>query len=84
LEGHEAPPCTGILGLYNEGDRRRWYWPCPKDDCGEYFEPHFGLLVYQTEEEVEGEEEKRNLTYAEIVKTVYMKCPHCGARIEHD
>lgn len=84
LEGHEAPPCTGILGLYNEGDRRRWYWPCPKDDCGEYFEPHFGLLVYQTEEDVEGEEEKRNLTYAEIVKTVYMKCPHCGARIEHD
>lgn len=26
---HEAPPTTGILSLYNRGDRRRWYWPCP-------------------------------------------------------
>ncbi|MCZ4216733.1 phage terminase large subunit family protein, partial [Escherichia coli] len=25
---HEAPPTTGILSLYNRGDRRRWYWPC--------------------------------------------------------
>lgn len=22
---HEAPPTTGILSLYNRGDRRRWY-----------------------------------------------------------
>lgn len=22
---HEAPPCTGILSLYNRGDMRRWY-----------------------------------------------------------
>nr|WP_285222385.1 phage terminase large subunit family protein [Escherichia coli] len=21
--------------MYNRGDRRRWYWPCPH--CGEYF-----------------------------------------------
>ncbi|HBE5365300.1 TPA: phage terminase large subunit family protein [Escherichia coli] len=34
---HEAPPTTGILSLYNRGDRRRWYWPCPH--CGEYFQP---------------------------------------------
>ncbi|HDL6695287.1 TPA: phage terminase large subunit family protein [Yersinia enterocolitica] len=34
---HEAPPATGILSLYNRGDRRRWYWPCPH--CGEYFQP---------------------------------------------
>ena len=27
----------GILSLYNRGDRRRWYWPCPH--CGEYFQP---------------------------------------------
>lgn len=80
LEGHEAPPCTGILGLYNEGDRRRWYWPCP--ECSEFFEPHFGLLVYDTEE---GDgDNKRRLTYAEIARTVHMRCPHCAARIEHD
>lgn len=32
---HEGPPCKGIFALYNQGDRRRWYWPCP--DCGAYF-----------------------------------------------
>lgn len=32
---HEGPPCRGIFALYNQGDRRRWYWPCP--DCGAYF-----------------------------------------------
>jgi len=84
LEGHEAPPCTGILGLYNEGDRRRWYWPCPSEDCGEFFEPHFGLLMYQTEVEDPETDNARQLTYAEVVKTVYMRCPHCGVRIEHD
>jgi phage terminase large subunit GpA-like protein len=35
-QGHEAPPCGGILALYNRGDRRRWHWPCPS--CGSYFE----------------------------------------------
>lgn len=32
---HEGPPCAGIFSLYNQGDRRRWYWPCT--ECGEYF-----------------------------------------------
>ncbi|HOW76817.1 MAG TPA: phage terminase large subunit family protein [Candidatus Competibacteraceae bacterium] len=32
---HEGPPCKGIFALYNQGDRRRWYWPCP--ECGAYF-----------------------------------------------
>lgn len=39
---HEAPPCEGILALYNRGDRRRWYWQCPH--CDEWFEPGFELL----------------------------------------
>lgn len=34
---HEAPPTTGILGLYNTGDRRRLYARCPH--CGEWFMP---------------------------------------------
>lgn len=46
---HEAPPTTGILSLYNRGDRRRWYWPCPH--CGEYFQPAMdamtGYLILQ-------------------------------------
>ena len=32
---HEAPPCTGILGLFNTGDRRRAYCQC--QHCGEYW-----------------------------------------------
>jgi phage terminase large subunit GpA-like protein len=32
---HDAPPCGGVFSLYNRGDRRRWYWPCP--DCHMYF-----------------------------------------------
>lgn len=36
---HMAPPTTGILDLYNAGDRRRWYWQCPESDCGEWFMP---------------------------------------------
>lgn len=43
---HEAPPCTGILGIYNRSDRRRWYWRCP--DCGEWFEAKPGLELFAT------------------------------------
>jgi phage terminase large subunit GpA-like protein len=38
---HEAPPCGGILELYNRGTRARWYWPCPS--CGDPFEALPGL-----------------------------------------
>lgn len=41
---HEAPPCEGILALYNRGDRRRWHWACPH--CNEWFEPEFSLIKY--------------------------------------
>lgn len=41
---HEAPPCRGVLALYNRGDRRRWYWQCPH--CDKWFEPEFSLLKY--------------------------------------
>ena len=34
---HEAPPTTGILGLYNTGDKRRIYGKCPS--CLNYFSP---------------------------------------------
>lgn len=38
---HEAPPTNGILGLYNDGDRRRLYGKC--QHCGEYWMPDFGI-----------------------------------------
>lgn len=74
---HEAPPCTGVLGLYNQGDRRRWYWPCPH--CGEFFEGHFGLLRYETQKIVNGE--KVALSPKKASDTVYMECPKTGCRI---
>lgn len=61
---HEAPPCEGILGIYNRGDRRRWYWQCPH--CSDFFEPDFDCLRYPTDVDV--------MTAAE---NVFMACPHC-------
>lgn len=46
-EPHRAPPTTGILDLYNQGDRRRLYWQCPEDKCRRWFMPvkeHFNML----------------------------------------
>lgn len=77
---HEAPPCKGILGLYNQGDRRRWYWPCPH--CGEFFEGSFSLLQYQTTKLVDGK--KVPMSRKEIVASVYMACPKNGCCIEPD
>lgn len=76
--GHMAPPCNGILGLYNEGDRRRWYWPCPH--CGEFFTASFANLVYDTHRGEDDDEVR--LPYSEVAKTVYMACPNNGCRIE--
>lgn len=61
---HEAPPCEGILGIYNRGDRRRRYWPCPH--CGEHFEPSFSLLRWPDSNDL-----------MESAEGVYMACPHC-------
>ncbi len=44
---HMADPTTGILDLYNQGDRRRWYWQCPEPSCRRWFQPikdHFNQL----------------------------------------
>ena len=74
---HEAPPCTGTLALYNQGDRRRWYWPCPH--CGEFFEGHFGLLRYETHQIINGE--KVPLSPKKSGDSTYMECPKNGCRI---
>lgn len=70
---HEAPPCDGILALYNRGDRRRWKWPCPH--CGEYFEGKFEHL--QWDADLEGNNFEKGLT-------VWMQCPVGGCRITLD
>jgi phage terminase large subunit GpA-like protein len=69
---HEAPPCDGIMALYNMGDRRRWYWPCPH--CGEFFEGRFSMLKW---DEKAGDN-------AKIASTTYMVCPKNGCYIKPD
>lgn len=69
---HEAPPTTGILSLYNRGDRRRWYWPCPH--CGEYFQPAMENMVGYRDiaDPVEASE------------SAHLCCPHCSGKITAD
>lgn len=68
---HEAPPCEGILSLYNRGDRRRLYWPCPR--CGDYFQPDFETLVWDEAP-----------TPAAAGATARMVCPHCAVELQFD
>jgi len=70
---HEAPPCDGIIGLYNRGDRRRWYWPCPH--CNHYFEGRFEMLKWDKHE---------GMSNLEVAETVYMQCPSCAEPITQD
>lgn len=70
---HQAPPCEGILKLYNRGDRRRWYWPCPH--CYGYFE---GLFKHFEWDLVPGG------TNRDRSETVRMRCPLCGDAIFPD
>lgn len=69
---HEAPPTTGILSLYNRGDRRRWYWPCPH--CGEYFQPAMEAMT--------GYREMSDPVKAS--EAAHIDCPHCSGMITAD
>lgn len=71
---HEAPPCRGILGLYNQGDRRLWYWPCP--ECGEYFEGKFSLLSWPTKDA-----KGAAMSIPRMADAVKMICPVNDCRI---
>lgn len=66
---HEMPPVKhGIVLLYNEGTRGRWYWECR--DCGEVFEPTVDGLRYN-----------EKLSPLDAGETAEMCCPHCGSLI---
>lgn len=68
---HEAPPCKGILALYNRGDKRRLYWPCPY--CATYFEGRWEHLKYEPHPNV-----------LDAADTVRMVCPNCDEEIWPD
>lgn len=68
---HMFPPVAhGVIGLYNQGTRARWYWECP--DCHEEFEPRFDRLHYDA-----------SLSPAEAGDRAEMECPHCHVLINH-
>ena len=68
---HEAPPCDGILSIYNRGDRRRWFWRCPQ--CDSAFEPHFKLLQWPALDSKD---------FMEMAEQTVMVCPHDGFFME--
>lgn len=70
LETHEAPDCTGILALYNRGDRRLWYWPCPQ--CEDYFTPKWEHMDW----------DRALVGHKQQGETAFMKCPSCGYPIK--
>lgn len=69
---HEAPPVGGgVLQLYNQGDRRRWYWLCPQ--CDERFEPSFKLMSWPD-----------SADKMEAAEQACLACPHCGFPVTND
>lgn len=78
---HEAPPADGIATLYNRGDRRLWYWPCP--ECKEPFAAMPGLSLFGLptfEELCERLTRDDPLELAERYAMVC--CPACGVLID--
>lgn len=78
---HEAPPVSGVLGIYNQSDRRRWYWPCP--ECGDYFEATPGLSLFNLPKDSVLIEMIRS-SDIKILANQYNKivCPCCGSVID--
>ncbi|OEY68010.1 hypothetical protein BG841_10320 [Marinobacter sp. X15-166B] len=76
---HEAPPAGGILGIYNRGDRRRYYWPC--GHCGEFFQVKPGLELFASlpsENDLLKTVRSADLN-ALAVEHAVVFCPHCGS-----
>ncbi len=75
---HQAPPCNGILSLYNRGTMARLYWACL--DCGNRIQAlpgpgQFGLPAFEELQEMVRSQDLMALAreYARIV------CPRCGS-----
>jgi phage terminase large subunit GpA-like protein len=78
---HEGPPVTGVLGIYNRSDRRRWYWQCP--DCREHFEAAPGLGLFNLPRDDDLLETVRTADLSALAKKYGSRivCPHCGVEI---
>jgi len=68
---HLLPPATnGIVLIYNEGTRGRWYWECL--DCHELYEPRIDRLHYDA-----------SLPPGDAGAAAQMECPHCHSLLSH-
>jgi len=67
--GHGAPPTHGVLGLFNLGDRHRWYWSCP--DCNGLFRADWDNLSW----------DKTIDDDVNAAETAHMICSECGVVI---
>lgn len=78
---HEGAPVGGIVGLYNRGDRRRWYWRCPH--CEDPFEAKPGLDLFNLPPDEELVEMVRTADLAELAADYGSRiiCPECGSII---
>jgi phage terminase large subunit GpA-like protein len=77
---HEAPPATGILGIYNQSDRRRLYWQCLH--CSEWFEASPGLALFGLPAEDALLEIIREADLESIAQEHNrIVCPHCSNMI---
>lgn len=79
---HQAPPVSGGLGLYNQGDRRMQYWQCPH--CSEYFIAYPSIEMFAslpTFDELMGSIETADL-HSLALEHAFVYCPHNGCQIE--
>ena len=75
---HEAPPCEGIISIYNSGNRNRRYWQCW--DCEKWFEPDDEHCEWEPTDDLVARSQ-----------SVFMRCPLChhgkitqSEKLEHD
>jgi len=67
---HDAPPTSGILGLYRQGTRCVVYSQCPH--CDDYFAPAIGIEAFFVDD---------SLPRIERAHNAYLICTQCGAGI---
>lgn len=78
VTAHEAPAVDGILSIYNQGDRRRWYWQCM--DCRHWYEAAPGLSLFNLPPRAQLLDMVREANLDEMAdKYANVVCPHCGS-----
>jgi phage terminase large subunit GpA-like protein len=78
---HEAPPVAGILGLYNQGDRRMFYWECPH--CSDKFKLPCDMSLFMLPNHNELIEEISDSNVKDVAsKYSHITCVSCGSVID--